>query len=52
MLKYPTVDIIILTNKRVIEETKITKAEKHGLLAGKRILDTIVNDMKMTKGDV
>ena len=52
MVKYPTVELLILTNKRVIEETKVTKAEKHGLLVDKKILENIIKETKETKGDI
>ena len=52
MIKYPTVDLLVLANKRVIEETKVTKAEKHGLLTNKKVLEGIISEMKGAKGDI
>ena len=52
MTVYPTVELLILTNKRVMEETKVTKAEKHGLLTDKKTLGDIIKKVKETKGNI
>jgi death-on-curing family protein len=50
--KYPTVEELIEINKRVLQEIKVKKADRSALtLSGKGILEIIVNDMKMNKGD-
>jgi len=52
VIKYPNIEDIIFTNKRVIEETKITKAERHGLLSNAKVLGNIIEDAKRTKGAI
>jgi len=52
MIEYPTVDLVISTNKKLMEKTKVTKAEKHGLLADKKVIEDVIKEMKESKGDI
>jgi len=51
-IKYPTIDDLIFINKRIIETTKVTKAEKHGLLVNVKVLENIIKEVEITKGDI
>jgi len=51
-IKYPTIDDLIFINKRIIETTKVTKAEKHGLLANVKVLENIIKEVEKTKGSI
>ena len=52
-IKYPSVEDIIQTNKKVLQEIKVKKADRSALmLSGRKILESIIEDMKPTSGDV
>ena len=51
-LRFPTADKIIKTNKRVLEEIKVRKADKHQLLASKEKLNNIILSVRKTHGDI
>ncbi len=52
MTEYPTAEDIISINKSLMERVKVTKAERHGLLAGREVLEDIVKEVKTAKGDL
>ena len=51
-IKYPTVEEVIATNKRVLEVHRAKKADRHELLGTKHQIQEIIDKMKNKKGDV
>lgn len=51
-IKYPIVEEIIATNKRVLEVHRAKKADKHELLGTKHQIQEIIDKAKIKKGDI
>ena len=51
-IKYPTVEEIITTNKRVLEVHRAKKADKHELLGTEHQILEIINKAKSKKGNI
>ena len=51
-IKYPIVEEVIATNKRVLEVHRAKKADKHELLGTKHQIQEIINKAKRKKGDI
>ena len=51
-LNYPTTDDIIKANKKVIELLRITKAERHHLLVPKDRIESMINTIESSEGNV
>ena len=51
-IKYPTVEEVIATNKRVLEIHRAKKADKHELLGTKHQIQEIIDRAKGKKGDI
>jgi len=51
-IKYPTVEEVIATNKRVLEIHRAKKADKHELLGTKHQIQEIIDRVKSKKGDI
>ncbi|MBS3102584.1 type II toxin-antitoxin system death-on-curing family toxin [Candidatus Woesearchaeota archaeon] len=51
-IKYPTVEEIIATNKKVLEIHRAKKADKHELLGTKHQIQEIIDKSKRKKGDI
>jgi len=51
-IKYPTVQEIITTNKRVLEVFIVKKADKHELIGTKHRIQEIIEKAKRKKGDI
>ena len=51
-IKYPTVEEVIATNKRVLEIHRAKKADKHELLGTKHQIQEIIDRVKNKKGGV
>ncbi len=49
---YPTVEEIIQANKDILAKLKVYKAEKFGLLAGRHLIEEILQKVKRKHGDV
>ena len=49
---YPGVDDVIKANKKAVELLRATKAEKHELLASKKAIESILEKVKASKGDI
>jgi len=51
-IKYPTVEEVIATNKRVLEIHRAKKADKHELLGTKHQIQEIIDKAKEKEGDI
>jgi len=51
-IKYPTIEEIITTNKRVLEIHRAKKADKHELLGTKYQIQEIIDKAKTKKGGI
>lgn len=51
-IKYPTVEEIIITNKKVLEIHRAKRADKHELLGTKHQIQEIIDKTKRKKGDI
>lgn len=51
-IKYPTVEEVIATNKKVLEVHRAKKADKHELLGTKHQIQEIIDRVKNKKGDI
>lgn len=50
-IKYPTIDDIVLTNKDVLKEVKVRKADKHVVLSKEKI-EALIKKTKNKKGNI
>ena len=52
MIKYPTIDEIILTNQQILKLIRVKKADSHKLLGTRYQIQEIINKSKHKKGNV
>ncbi len=51
-IKYPSIEDIISANKKAVELLRVTKAEKHELLAQEKDVQKVIDRVKSSEGNL